>query len=196
MGDLDLTLDLPDEDANRVFEIFGVDPSKDPSKAQALQKGIAQAALAEYLLQFTGTRNPNTVRDLRELRLRLLASHLPEHLPSDEQIAQIFQLTRTQARTLVNGARARYRQELTEVFNEAARRALRNAEHIGDDTVRIEASDSLATYLSEIVRLAAPPTKRIDASRTYDLGRSTVEELCSAIALPIEEVKAPPKKKK
>ena len=195
MGKVELTLDVPKEGANRLFEIFGVDPIADPDKALQLEQGIAQAALAEYLLQLTGTRNPTTVRDLRELRLRLLAGHLPEHLPSDEQIAEIFQLTRTQARTLVNGARARYRQELNEMFDEATRSALRNAERIDENTVRIEASDSLATYLSEIVRLAAPPTKRADASRKYDLVRSTVEDLCEAVALPVDEVEALSKKK-
>jgi hypothetical protein len=196
MSNRRLTIDVPDEDAQRLFEIFDIDATKEPDKALELQAGIARAALAEYLLLVTGERNPSTVRDLRELRLRLLACHLPEHLPSDEQIAEIFQLTPTQARTLVSGTRARYRQELEDMLNEAAKVALKSAEKVNTDTVRIEASASLAAYLRETVRSAAPPTKRTDASRQYDLVRVTVEELCGVLGLPIEEVKALPKKKR
>jgi hypothetical protein len=196
MRNLQVTVDVADEEAKRLFEIFGLDPSGDPERATKLQEGIVRAALAEYLLLVTGERNPSTMRDLRELRLKLLACHLPEHLPSDAQIAEIFQLTRTQARTLVNGTRARYRQELEEMLQEAAKTALKKAEKASADTIRIVASDSLATYLTEIVQSAAPPTKRVDASRRYDLGRFTVEELCKILSLPINEVKALPKKKK
>jgi hypothetical protein len=195
MGKLQLTLDVPDEDADRLNEIFGIDSISEPERASKLQSGIAQAALAEYLLLLTGERSPSTMRDLRELRLRLLACHLPESLPSDEQIAEIFQLTRTQARTLISGTRARYRHELEHMLRQAAKVALKNAEAVDQDTIRIEASDSLASYLGEIVHSAQPPMKRPDASRRYDLTRSTVEELCEVLGLPIAEVQKLPRKK-
>lgn len=194
MGNPQITLEVPEGELRRLLEIFGVDGVKDPGAALALQTGLARAALAEYLLMATGERNPTTVRDLRELRLQLLAHHLPQHLPSDEQIAELFQLTRTQARTLVSGTRARYRKELGEMLAEAAKGALRNATAVNKDTIRIEASDSLVAYISEIIRSAAPPTKRMDASHRYDLARATVGELCDLLELPIGEVKALPKK--
>jgi hypothetical protein len=180
----------------RLYEIFGIDSISEPERASKLQSGIAQAALAEYLLLLTGERSPSTMRDLRELRLRLLARHLPEQLPSDEQIADIFKLTRTQASTLVNGTRARYRQEFAAMLNEAAKKALKGAQKVNDNTVRIEASASLAAYLEETIRSGAPPAKRTDAARQYNLVRATVEELCGVLGLPVEEVKALPKKKR
>ncbi len=196
MGNLEVSLDVPDTDVTALSGIFGIDATAEGERATALLVGVVRAALSEYLSLVAAERNPTTMRDLRELRLSLLACHLPEGLPSDEQIAQIFQLTRTQARTLVTGTRARYRHELEQMLREAAKAALKNAGAVDQDTVRIEASDSLASYLGEIIRSAQPPTKRADASHRYDLTRSTVEELCEVLGLAIAEVQKLPKKKK
>lgn len=195
MSKIQISLEVADADTVTLCEIFGVNATDETDKATALLEGITRAALAEYLLLATAQRNPSTMRDLRELRLKLLASHLPGHLPSDEQIAEIFQFTQTQARTLVKGTRARYRQELEQMFREAAKAALTNAKKAGPDSIRIDASDSLASYLDEIIRFAPPPTKRTDATHRYDLTRTTVQELCEVLDLPITEVKnLPPTK--
>jgi len=192
MGNSQITIEVPEDELQRLLEIFGADRVADPDGAKALEEGFASSAIAEYLLMATGERNPTTVRDLRELRLKLLALHLPQQLPSDRQIAELFQLTPTQTRTLVSGTRARYRQELREVLAEVARQALRDATKVNNNMIRIVASDSLFAYLSELISSAAPPTKRTDASHQYDLTRATVKELCEALDLPIAEVKALP----
>lgn len=163
---MDLTISA---EVERLREIVGED---------ALA-GLASAALAEYALAFTGVRSPSTIRELRELRLRLLFEHLPPGRPTDDEIAALFQLTPAQTATLIAGARARFPQELGGRLRDAAVEVLRSARPVDEDVVRIRAPDSLARYLKELVsRTAAPPLdKRRDASQTYDLTRSTVEAL-------------------
>jgi hypothetical protein len=200
-GRVDVTLAVPTEHATAVAEAMGIDPGSDAVAAVSdVLAGIAKAAFAEHMLSIAGERVPAGVRDLRELRLQLLAQHLPKGLPTDVQIARLFHLTQAQARNLVAGARARYPAEVQLSLNAAAADALRNADRGDDeDTVRITASNSLAAYLRELVTSASnaqAPTPRADASNRYDVTRSAVEVLCPRVGITVADVKALPPKKK
>ena len=81
---------------------------------------IAAAALEEYVLAVSGTRNPSTIREQRELRLRLLYKHLPAGQPTDEQVGLIFQMTQAQVSTLIAGTRARFEVEVAARLRTAA----------------------------------------------------------------------------
>src|SRR5213080_3250569 len=106
--DVTVTLEDAPADATMLAEILGIDPGDDPVGAVSDElAGMAKSGFAEYLLYLSGERVPSGVRDLRELRLRLLAEYLPHGLPTDPQVAQLFHLTPAQARNLVAGARAR-----------------------------------------------------------------------------------------
>jgi hypothetical protein len=177
--DLRVTLSLDPQQLERLRAIFGVD-------GQDLQDTLgelASAALTEYALAFSGTRAPSTMREARELRLRLLYEFLSGDRPTDDQIGALFQLTPAQAGTLIAGTRARFSRELGERLRQAAAQALRDARPVDEDTVRIRVPDSLARYMKELVaRTTAPPLdKRRDASQTYDLTRSTVTALCEQL---------------
>ncbi len=164
-----------------------MDVSADPAQLERLREivgedalaGVAAAALTEYALAFSGARAPSTMKEQRELRLRLLFEHMPDGRPTDTEVAALFHMTPTQAATLIAGTRARFPRELGGRLREAAIAALEGARPVDDDIVRLRAPDSLARYLKELVaRTAAPPLdKRRDASQTYDLTRSTVEAL-------------------
>ena len=167
------------------------------ASAKGHLEGLARAALNEYLAAATGRPYPSGVRDLREFRLRLLAEHLPGGLPNDAEVAQLFQLTRSQAKNLIMGARARYRPELGALLADRARDALKNADKGDDDNhVRITASDSLARYIEDVVSAttAPAPAKRVESSQRYEVGRRTVEELCRLLKLDVKEVKNLPAK--
>jgi hypothetical protein len=184
-------IEVPDSEVATLRALFA--PEDDQGVAD-LVSGLAQAAFREYMLAITGERAPTGVRDLRELRLRLLADHLPAGLPSDRQVAELFHLTMSQARTLIAGTRARYPQDLTRLMVASAKAALRNASGVDDDTVRITAHDSLAAFLRDELSDAVtpPPIKRADFSSRYDLNRDTVVELCNRLGLGIDEVTALP----
>jgi hypothetical protein len=184
-----IRLDVDNGAVEALGRLFGDGTS---ASASAVATALARAALAEYALQASGERIPGGVRELRELRLRLLAEHLPGGLPRDGRIAQFFHLTPAQARNLVAGARARYPVELAGAMKQAAIGALRTSDS-GDDanTIRITASDSLAAHLRDIVvgsSNALPPTPRKDGSNRWDVTRSAVEVLCESLGTPVGDV--------
>lgn len=194
MSDADGTVDvhvalvLAPEQLDRLRAIFGVDGEE----LRSTLGELASAALTEYVLAFSGVRAPSTMRELRELRLRLLYEYLSEDRPTDGQVGGLFQLTPAQAGTLIAGTRARFAAALTDRLQRAATEALQAARQVDEDTVRIRVPDSLARYLKELVgRTSAPPLdKRRDASQTYDLSRSTVTALCRELGIEPQSVRA------
>jgi hypothetical protein len=178
---IDLSFDAAGDAAKRVAEIFSVSGEELEERMQKL----AAAALAEYELAFSGERFPSTMKDLRELRLRLLYDHLPDGEPTDDQVAQLFQLTRTQAGTLIAGTRARFGPDIEGRIKREAKKALSESTKVNKDKVAILAPDSLARYLNDLVaKTHAPPLdKRRDATQTYYVGRTTIEVLCEALGL-------------
>jgi hypothetical protein len=186
--ELKISYDESAESAKRLAAILGVEGSD----LSARLEQVAGAALEEYELAFSGVRAPSTVRELRELRLRLLYEHLPEGEPTDDQIAELFQMTRPQVGTLIAGTRARFGPQLDQRLRHAAIGALQGASNVDDDTARIVVPDSLARYVRDLVAQtsAPPPDKRRDASRTYDLGRDTVRALCRKLGIEPSSVTA------
>jgi AcrR family transcriptional regulator len=178
----DVSLEIEDAHVETVRELFG-------SVSEDLVRRLAQAALDEYVLAATGERVPAGVRDLRELRLRLLAGHLPDGMPTERQVADFFHLTGTQARNLIAGTRARYPKEFTQRMADTAKAALRKATK-PDDNYRITASGSLAAYLRDILEESSvpPPMRRTDAGNLFDVTDDTMAELCRVLGLPEAEV--------
>ncbi len=185
---LEVPLALDPALLERLRAVFRVDGDE----LQAVLGELASAALTEYALAFSGIRSPATMRELRELRLRLLYESLSGDRPTDRQVAEAFQLTPTQATTLIAGTRARFAPELEGAVRRAAVAVLEEARPVDEDTVRIRVPDSLARYLKDLVsRTAAPPLdKRRDASQTYDLTRSTVSALCRELGVEQTVVRA------
>lgn len=141
---------LNTEDRRRLAESFGVDDAQlDDHLA-----GAARAALQEYLDLFLGRRNPPRISDARELRLLLLVLNVfSAGMPPTNVVADLFQLTATQARTLMRNARTRYRFELQDRLREAIAAVL----HAGDEgqhgslVVEIR-DDALLEYAKELVK--------------------------------------------
>jgi hypothetical protein len=173
--------------AARVAQIFGV---KDTALAQRMQ-ALAEAALEEYELAVSGARAPSTMRELRELRLRLLYKHLPAGEPTDDQIGELFQMTRTQVGTLVAGMRARFGPEVEEQLKREAGAALIDTTRVEDNLARVIVRDSLGRYIQDLAAqaLAAPMEKPRESSRTYHVRRSTIEKLCPRLGIDLSEVK-------
>jgi hypothetical protein len=131
------------------------------------------------------------MRELRELRLRLLYDHLGGDAPSDVQVAQLFELTPTQARNLIAGTRARYRPEVEGTMSARSITALKNSTRVDDRTARVVMSDSLAVYLGDLIsETQAPPLEKVkDASSTYDIKKSTATALGKRLGFKIDELK-------
>lgn len=169
----------------RIAAIFAVEGED----LEARMKELAEAALEEYELAL-GERFPSTIKEQRELRLRLLYKHLPDELPTDEQIGELFQMTRAQVATLIAGTRARFAPEIEKRMKAAAVAALSKASESDGDTARIFAPDSLGRYMGDLIsQTHAPPMEKLrDASQTYDLRRDTIEALCKRLGVKPKDV--------
>lgn len=174
--------------AVRIGAIFGVEGED----LEARMKELAEAALEEYELALSGERFPSTIKELRELRLRLLYEHLPPGLPKDEQIAELFQMTHTQVATLIAGTRARFGSKIEERIQKEVANVLEGAKTINDNVVRVYAPNSLARYMNEVIEVTHAPRmeKRQEASQTYYVRRASIIELCRALGKPTTIVKA------
>jgi hypothetical protein len=93
------------DELEQIAAIFALNATS--QEFAAVLQRLATAALQEHLLAFSGPRAPSTLRETRELRLRLLLERLGGDL-SDAQVAQLRQLTPSAARSLIAGTRARY----------------------------------------------------------------------------------------
>lgn len=187
MADIQISFDDGATSAQRIAAIFSVEGEELKERMGQL----AAAALEEYELAL-GERFPSTIKEQRELRLRLLYKHLPGELPTDEQIAQLFQMTRAQVGTLIAGTRARFGPELERRLRDAAKAALKGATESDSDTARIVAAESLRRYMSDLVsETEAPPLEKVrTASRTYDVPRDTIRALCRKLGQSPTLVKA------
>jgi hypothetical protein len=186
--------EFTEESLSRLARVFGLDPTA-PDLATKLEPSLAllaEAALQEYVLAFAGVNAPGTIRALRELRLCLLYERKVDGWPSDAQVAQLFQLTRTQTRTLIASTHARYRAELDSMFQAQVVAAIRSATTAGDRTGRIVLHSSLAQYVGDLIEeTQAPPLeKRKDAANTYDIKRSTAAELGKRLGFTLDDIPA------
>ncbi len=75
---------------------------------------------------------------MRELRLFLLLGHyFDTDIPTENEIARIFQLTNSQAKTLLKNTMSRYRVFLDIQFKETVKHALSGANHRNEDDEHI-----------------------------------------------------------
>ena len=188
MPTIPATVRASEAELDQIAAIFEVD--RPGGEFDAIMQALAAAALEEYTLGLSGMRSPGTLREVRELRLRLLYEHLPEGLPTDTQVAQLMQLTPSAARTLIAGTRARYRTQLEKRLSDAAVAALKASSRVDDHTARLVLSDSLAAYLRDLVNpTRTPPLKKSDeVSQTYEIKRSTAQTLGERLGFTVDEL--------
>lgn len=180
--------EVPPEAAKRVRGAVDIGGKSLEGRIQAL----AEAALEEYLLEMSGLKSISTIREQRELRLYLLYKNLGRVGGlSDAQVGELFQLTRAQVATLINGTWACYRPELEEHLKREVKRAFEEGEWREQDQVlRAELPDSLARHVLDVVaQTTAPPVEKVkQVERKYDLTRQTVEAVCEKLEIPLEDV--------
>ncbi|MFC7481058.1 hypothetical protein ACFQX7_14855 [Luedemannella flava] len=118
--------DVTDSDRAQLAYALGIAPADVPG---ALER-IAAAATEEYLDMILGRRLPRRLEEIREQRLVLLVRHLfANHLPTEEQVARVFQLTPQQSRALLRGVMAKHRYELADAVRATLEGTLHRAQH-------------------------------------------------------------------
>lgn len=185
---LEVSFDESSEAARRIQQVFGVEGEDLTKRMQA----VAAAAFEEYRVEMSGLRSISTIREQRELRLYLLYKHLwPLGGLSDAQVGELFQMTRSQVSTLIAGTWARFRPELEDRLRDEVKQVLEDGEwQEGNKVIWVELSESLARYMRDVIaQTNAPPIEKLrEVSRTYELSRQTVTELCGKLGIPAGSV--------
>lgn len=185
---LEIPFDDESPEGRRIVAVIG---GEGEERAKRLQK-LAIVALEEFVLTMSGRKSVTSIRDQRELRLFLLYKHLePVGGLSDHQVRELFQMTRSQTRTLIAGTWARYREELEKQLNDAVEAALKAGEWDDEkELLQVRLPDSLARYVRDAAdETNAPPVEKVrEVAGTYDLSKQTVEDLCAKLGIPAADV--------
>lgn len=175
--DLSKPLTVADADILQLAAVIGCKPEELGDKLV----GHAQAAFDEYLAMYLGRGTPTQAREIFESRLALLMTRaLTDAVPTDDQVARLFNMSRSQARTLLRNTISRRRFQLDSMVAASAKTSLEAATaSAAGFTLAIR-----STYLAESMNLeldrldkGAPPLSpvREQVSRylalpsTYDL---------------------------
>jgi|SRR5271154_2386872 len=132
---MDITISLSDEDFNPaqrklVREAFGAPNDAEFGKAM---KKLVKAAALEYVNMFVETGMPSKADEVRQARLYFLICHYYQlRLPSEFELASIFQLTPSQSRTLLRNTRSRYRTKIASQVENSAKDVLASAKKNND----------------------------------------------------------------
>jgi hypothetical protein len=176
-------LTVDDADCIHLAQTLGCDVDQLSQKLV----GHAQAALNEYVAMYLGRGTPTQAREIFENRLALLMTQaLNDGVPSDDDVARLFNVSRSQARTLLRNTISRRRFLLADVFKASAKAALKAAKPIEAGFALTLRSAYLAEGLNlELDRLnkGSPPLTPIrDQVSRYLAAPSSYELLCQAYA--------------
>jgi hypothetical protein len=149
--------------------------------AEALER-YSEAALVEYLDQFLGRALPTRYKDLQMLRLLRISLHANEgQLLAPDRVAELFQITHAEAKTLVRNTATRYRFELEGKLIQVAWDTLVATGQEEADGYKVEIRDAaLLEFLHDLVRRGPGYPRGIQPSQemhVFSLDLQTMEAL-------------------
>jgi hypothetical protein len=178
--------DVTDSDRAQLAYALGIDPADVPG---ALER-LGAAATEEYLGMILGHQFPRRLEELREQRLVLLVRHLfAGRLPTEEQVARLFQLTPSQSRTLLRTVMAKHRYELADAVRATIEATLSRA-HEDREAALWEVTADPATVDTINAELAAVDgslpqvTRRRGTVSQYEIRPSAFQALRDLLAGP------------
>lgn len=170
----------PDDEA-KLREMFGVNAAALSAKVS----DHAKAALSEYLECYLGRRAFTRGSDILEYRLSLLVKHaFGGKIPTAAQVSDLFQTTLSLSRALIRSTFSKYRFELDEVADAAAKEVLEKVIWAGADVCNAQiAAPNLVERLNRRLLTANPGHKQIvrtqGAVGTYAISHDAYDELCA-----------------
>lgn len=120
---------LTDGERKQLSQTLGCAPASVDTSLGA----YAEAATEEYVRMILGQRVFTRGQDVREYRLYLLIVHVFDgHLPTEQQISDLFQTTTTQSRALLRAVMSKYQYELQDAIKTTLTDVLANARQDSD----------------------------------------------------------------
>lgn len=112
---------LPEEDKRRLRQALRLQSDAQIAEIEDALRPFANAALAEYIDQLTGRQLPSRIKDVEQLRLLYMTRFVfGGRLPDPDTVAELFQKSFPEAKTLLRNTATRYRFELADDMNAAA----------------------------------------------------------------------------
>lgn len=133
----------------------------EPDKLEAKIQQFAPAAVREYLDMFSGVGTITTVTEVRERRLvAMMLTAFAGTSPDADQIARLFSITPSAARTLLRSVAAKHRLKIRKQLDYALGKILNDATQLkkGDPYAVVIVNPVLVELLN--ARLAASPAPR------------------------------------
>lgn len=119
---LSITIDPSADEVRHLKSVFGC---ASDAELDARLNGIARAAMQEHLDMYLGRGVFTRGADFKEHRLAVIVEHgFGGDIPSDNQVARMFQITRTAAGTLLRSMLSKYQVHLRSSLDAAVRTAL------------------------------------------------------------------------
>ena len=164
-------IEVPDEyfsedDVQRVLEGLGVpsDQIADNAVRNVILAKLGSCALIEYKKMFVQRGLPTKAAEVMQERLYfLIQGYFDDVLPSEKQVSTIFQLSLTEAKTLLRNTISRNRVDLAEKLRCTIRRILEQARSedgkyymvIQSETIKDEINTHLVQHSPTLHRLMA-----------------------------------------
>ncbi len=128
---------------------------------------FAKSAFMEYKKMLNEKGMPTKADEISQERLyHLIRNFYLDHLPTETEIASIFQLTDTQSKTLIQNVRSRYRTKIFEQIKNSLCDVMREAIRHTDTEFRLVIkSKNIVEELNHIVSSKGPTLKKIMAVR-------------------------------
>lgn len=148
----------------------------------------AKSALTEYLAMIRGQRAFKRGTDILEYRLYLLVENVfSGRMPDEQTISKIFQTTATESRGLLRSIISKYQYLLRSAIDETLKEVLSQA--IAESAVgpyqvtmnSVNIIEELNKKLATIDGTLASIAKKRGSVSTYDISKSSYEELCASL---------------
>jgi len=111
-----------------IEELKGIDPVLDGKESC-----LVKAAVQEYLDMLSGEKVFSKASDIKEYRLLLLIENVFEEMPSEMVVANLFQLKRSEARTLIKNVDAKYRRRLNNKLEQNLKKLVNSIDEVKND---------------------------------------------------------------
>lgn len=171
------------EERFRLSNIFGIENDDKVAFNSNIEK-ITKAAITEYKEMLSGKGLPTRADEIRQYRLfQLIKFYFSNRMPTEFEIANMFQLTSSESKSLLKNVKTKYRYELSAEIEATLKTVIHSVKAekgTGNYKITINA-DTVLEDLNQIIAQenpqACPITRCRLTAKTYELSADSYEIL-------------------
>lgn len=182
---IEFDLNLDPAEIAEIGQIIGITPANVPTTLA----GYGKSALQEYLAMMRGQKALKRGTDILEYRLFLLVENVfAGNIPDEQTISKIFQTTATESRGLLRSIISKYQYLLRDAIDQTLKLVLEGATAESANGPYLVTMNSvnvieeLNKKLASIDGTLASISKKRGSVSTYEITKSSYEQLCTVLA--------------